>query len=136
MEDASPITSSISPSNDEGPSSSFSGGPSRLRDLLSEERAVNSPELVQQQSSMSYRVRHSHRQIPSSSVEDPPTDDTLSCVIVILTFWFFGNFVFYIYSMQFISNWCFCMMLLLNFIYLIVFFLSVGIDCKLSLLDC
>ncbi|CAO2820105.1 unnamed protein product [Amaranthus hypochondriacus] len=89
MEDASPITSSISPSNDEGPSSSFSGGPSRLRDLLSEERAVNSPELVQQQSSMSYRVRHSHRQIPSSSVEDPPTDDTLSCVIVILTFWFF-----------------------------------------------
>ncbi|KMT12328.1 hypothetical protein BVRB_5g102700 [Beta vulgaris subsp. vulgaris] len=83
-------TSSISPATDDGPSTSStmsSGGPSRSPEVVWSE---NTPELVHQQSSMSYRVRHPQRRMPSSAViEDPPADDSLSCVIVILTFWFF-----------------------------------------------
>lgn len=97
MEAATSISPSPPPSADEGPSTSSSstssGGPSRFPEVYSEEeRDMESPELIQQQSSMSYRVRPVPRRIPSSlGLEEPPADDTLSCVIVILTFWFFGN---------------------------------------------
>ncbi|XP_021845128.1 E3 ubiquitin-protein ligase APD2 isoform X2 [Spinacia oleracea] len=95
MEAATSISPSPPPSADEGPSTSSSstssGGPSRFPEVYSEEeRDMESPELIQQQSSMSYRVRPVPRRIPSSlGLEEPPADDTLSCVIVILTFWFF-----------------------------------------------
>ncbi|XP_021744721.1 uncharacterized protein LOC110710698 isoform X2 [Chenopodium quinoa] len=93
---AATSSSSLSPppSAGEGPSTSSatsSGFPTRLPEVFSdEEREVeSSPELIRQQSSMSYRVRPVQRRLSSPAMEDPPGDDTLSCVIVILTFWFF-----------------------------------------------
>ncbi|KAK9699137.1 hypothetical protein RND81_08G155500 [Saponaria officinalis] len=52
------------------------------------------PVLVRQRSSMPYRVMHVPRPTPTvfdyiSSPDDLAADDTLSCVILILTFWFF-----------------------------------------------
>lgn len=52
------------------------------------------PELVLQQTSTSYRVGHAPLRSPpwliaSAMQEESSADDTLSCLIVVLTFWFF-----------------------------------------------
>ncbi|KAL2902142.1 Cystatin-related protein 2 [Bienertia sinuspersici] len=92
MAETSTISSYSSPATDEGPSSSSttpSGGQARFPEV--EEGEFEPPELTHQPSIMSYRVQHPHRQLSSSVAvpDDQPADDTLSCVIVILTFWFF-----------------------------------------------
>lgn len=88
MISSSPLFSSLA-----GGPSTLAGGPSRLpEDEVEREGDLEeAPELVRQQTSTSYRVGYAppRRMARSAASVEVPADDTWSCVIVILTFWFF-----------------------------------------------